>query len=228
MAMFVHDTFTGSGGTEITTRSGETGATWTALSAPDRNGNPQLYSNRATRQGGLGTSKASGTPATADYEVMVFAVFDGHYAAWEGVSAYARVSNSDGDYYRARLMEGSPNCVLYLRKRTGGGSESDIAGPWNLSTPTAGTAVKLTLRVTGSNPTVVKAYIDDVERLSYTDSTSPVTATGVAGFGVSGVTALNDGFSVDKVEAWDVASTSISLAQIERNSITRGLNRGVS
>jgi hypothetical protein len=222
MARFVYDTFTDANLTSILSHTGETGATWATFGG---GGDMEINANSVARSGALASARASGSPATADYYALSNTTFHGYGGVWEGAVAYVRVSNSDNDYYRARLsIAAGPIMIAQLHKCVGGtltqlGSNVTIYG----TLPSAGTAIKLECRAVGST---IKLFVGDVEKISATDTS--VTATGKAGCGASCSNSRDDGFSIDSFEAWDVASASISLAQIERNSITRGLNRGLS
>jgi hypothetical protein len=216
MARFVYDTFTDTNLTSILSHTGETGATWTTFGG---GGDMSISTNSAARAGALASARASGSPATADYYALSNTTFHGYSSAWEGAVAYVRVSNSDNDYYRARLsIAGGPIMIAQLHKCVGGtltqlGSNVTIYG----TLPSAGTAIKLECRAVGST---IKLFVDDVEKISATDTS--VTATGKAGCGASGSNSRDDGFSIDSFEAWDVSGSSDTLAPTVPASLALG------
>jgi hypothetical protein len=226
MAQFVNDTFTDTNGTTLASHTGETGATWTLLAGS--NYQKIIESNTLIAGGARGVYKASGTPASADYEVHAWQTYRGINGQDFHRTGVALRLDSSGNGYAA-YPAADESSTLNLARLDSGGVPTTIASV-SYTPPATGTEVKFTLRAVGST---LKVYVNDVEQISQTDST--YSAAGNAGVmlrtawfpnGHLGINA--EGWPINKLEAWDVASASISLAQIERNSITRGLNRGLS
>lgn len=74
MATFVNDTFTDTNATNITSHTGETGATWTKHSYATNTNHPQINASNAlvtTESNVRENYYASGVPATADYTVTL-------------------------------------------------------------------------------------------------------------------------------------------------------------
>jgi hypothetical protein len=226
MAQFVNDTFTDTTGTALASHTGETGATWTLLAGSATT--KLIESNTLIAAGSRAIYKASGTPASADYEVHAWQTYRGAYGQDFHRTGVALRLDSSGNGYAA-YPAADESSTLKLARLDSGGVPTTIASV-SYTPPATGTEVKFTLRAVGST---LKVYVNDVEQISYTDST--YSAAGNAGVmlrtswypsGYYGFQA--EGWPINKLEAWDVAGASINLSMVERNSITRGLNRGLS
>lgn len=171
MSVFVSDSFSDSDGTLLENHTGETGASWTAHTNPANN---KIVSNRLRGNGVTASVHyASGTPASADYEVE--AEFY-QASADEVMSILARLETGAVTYYG-------------LQRRTAGG------GDWRLVKSVAGTITSLgtysdamsngdtrtaKITVTGDQ---IEAFIAGVSRIG------PVTDTAITAAGRVGVRA---------------------------------------
>lgn len=101
-------------------------------------------------------------------------------------SSWADFASGPAVRYAAGYLDSNCYCLsfstnrLFLQKEAGGGAI--LADTGTTVTITAGSVIKITAVVSGAD-TIVKGYIDDVEKLSYTD-TSPLTGpyVGIAGY----------------------------------------------
>jgi len=229
MAMFVQDLMAGNG-VELTSRAGETGATWERTYGSL--GNSQVNGGYFNNGGTQTMFRASGTPAGNNYEVHAFTTYRGSYSGFEMTGPAVEMDGS-GSCYAAGWRIDSNGVCLY--KYTSG--SRTLLTSVARSTPSAGTAVKLTLRRvwTGSTNNLT-VYIDDVAVITdYQDA----SYNGVGRVGLIGREAINStgvlgapqayGFPIDSIEAWDVAGgASITLQQVERGrGVLRGLGRGL-
>lgn len=165
MATFVSDTFTAANGTNITSRSGEVGATWTS-NAPSA-GTFLIQSNRAYPSV-VGNVYASGTPATAEYTVEC----DYYIASATGSSGPAgRIAPGANTYYYA--YHNSPTNEWLLVKNVTG--TLTTLGVW-VSAVTTGQTYVVKLELLNA---AKKVYINGVERISSADN--GITAAGRAG-----------------------------------------------
>jgi hypothetical protein len=223
VAQFLNDTFTEGTSTTLNLHTGETGATWTRIF--DGGGSSSVvangYANFATAQ----IWTASGTPAGADYEVSTVNTYQGNSSADFHQTGPAGRLAGTGDGYAA-VWRTDAGQIQLLRLDNG---VRTIIGTSNQTTPSSGTNVTLTLRMVGSTISVRK---DGAEVISVTDAT--YSATGKAGLHgraasyAGSLSGQTDGWPITSITADDVVGSSITLSQVERNSITRGLNRGLS
>ncbi|HYY97056.1 MAG TPA: hypothetical protein VE642_00610, partial [Pyrinomonadaceae bacterium] len=111
---FVNDSFTGASGTYLSSHTGETGASWTQHPSYSSN---RIYLSNANRAYGDASSLyyASGTPATADYDVQAELTM---VSADCTAGVAGRVSTSGDTYYRATYQPG--NGEFYLERVSGG------------------------------------------------------------------------------------------------------------
>jgi hypothetical protein len=102
----VSDTFGGTAGALISSRSGETGATWTQFGTSQTNA-VLTDANRVRRSGtGLSLYSASGTPASADYAVGADIHVKSNLAQ-DAVSVLGRVGPTSENFYMARWTAGA-------------------------------------------------------------------------------------------------------------------------
>ena len=194
---FVCDTFTDTADTELSLHTGETGATWTAHPSSGVASNiTDANRLRMTASEDTGGSDyyASGSPASADYEV-------------EGVLYVKSVINESGvlgrvdstttTWYEAMYL--APSTEWRLLSRVNGTPTTNL-GTFTqvLSTETAYT---VTLRMVGS---AISLWVDGVERVSATNT--DVTAAGRAGvrFWGTGTPSNTAGLHLDLITATDV------------------------
>lgn len=196
MGVFVRDTMTGTNWTDLHLRTGELGATWTRH--PDVNGGSSrwyLYGGRV-HSGVWGTMYASGTPASADYDVTCT------YRVYTTVSTLnlgicVRMSTTEDTYYSMYYQAGelvlikrvdgvtSPALDYYIGSLTGGGTD------YTFKLETIGTAIK--------------GYVNGIERVSATDSS--ITAAGKAGLRSL---ASNDAATGNHIDNFVATDTSIA------------------
>jgi hypothetical protein len=173
----------------------------------------------------------SGSTIGADQIAHSYITFkDTNFAL--GLGPVVRASPSGQfDCYAARLQD---NATVRLDRFINGvgtqlGSNTSIGGSL-----VADTQYKVSLRATAEGADVrLRVYVNDVEiaGLAYLDNSgSKITAAGKPGQLTGGQYQLADGgFVLTEFMAEDFSSgSSINLSMVERNSITRGLNRGLS
>ena len=203
MAVFVQDTFTGSNGTAITARAGETGATWTRhpnSGAAD----PVIDTNRA-KAGASNTITwhyASGTPASAEYDVSADLYLPD--ASTDDLCGVLGAVVTDADtMYRARTTGG----VWTLERRVAGSSSTLGSYSQTLEADTT-YALKLELRSSSQ-----KLYVDGVQRASGTDST--IEGAGRAGI----IMRRNNRFRLDNFIAEDTSGGGDTTKTIASGSL---------
>ena len=168
---FVGDTFTDTDGTSLSAHTGEVGASWSAAGNITFGG--QMFSNRVR-----GTSiftrgaKASGTPATAEYDVAADLVFVTDILNRDN-GVFGRQVAGIGDANNTRYEAFHRNHFWTLRKwvantNTTLGTFQETVGDG----PTK--ALVLELRDAAK-----KVYVDDVELISSSDN--DITGAGFAG-----------------------------------------------
>lgn len=167
MANFVLDTFTGSTGTELSSHTGEVGATWSRHNYSDTyatlSGSGSLQATNT-----VAWYTASGTPGTDEYDVTVTCTLNpADSSLYLGLRGSA---TADTGYLIGWTR---PNRWELYRNLSTATSQSDT-----LSTGTY--TLKATIRNNGSNAELA-LFLDGTQVLSYTDS-SPITGAGVTGF----------------------------------------------
>lgn len=192
---FVTDTFTDSNGTPLTSHTGETGATWTSHGASA--GIPTTQSNRLVPAAAECVQYASGTPASAEYDVEA----DVYASTTSGDAAVlARVSTSANTWYLAQYNSSGAAWRLYKR----------VSGTWTelgsfSQTLTAGNTYRLKLQIRDA---AKKLFVDGVERISSADNA--ITAAGKAGIRFDGGTGT--GLHLDNFQASDPVSRANMLS----------------
>jgi hypothetical protein len=166
------DSFTGTGGTLLTSHTGELGATW-AFQAGSANTEQISNANRARRDGsGYSINYATATPPSADYSVEA-ELYVRTNLSGDRVGVIGRLDTASNSFYMARwepedtswnLVEVTNGSVAYLNY---------VAGQPAL---VAGSTYRLRLTMTG---TTLQLYVDGVLTVSATDTT--LTAAGKAG-----------------------------------------------
>ena len=164
MTVFVSDTFTDTDGTLLTAHTGETGATWTSLKGTAE----EIQSNALTPNGNDGVCYASGSPASAEYDVEY--VITGTTAAGYALGGLGRLDTgvSTGTYYLA--WHTSATFTLYkviANAFTSLGTSSSPA-------PVGGDAIKLEIRDAAK-----KLFVNGSEKISSADNA--ITGAGKAG-----------------------------------------------
>lgn len=170
MGQFVRDTMTGTGYANLDIgHSAEAGGPWVRNEAkPDTR---WYLLNDRCHCGVLGAVYASGVPASPDYYVECDYLI---YSDVQGAGIAARMVTSALTFYGVRYQSGQ-----YLLSKWVNGSETGL-GIWTPSPAHSGLH-KLRITVSGTNPTTIVVAVDGVNRISATDSSSPITAAGKAG-----------------------------------------------
>lgn len=198
MANFVFDSFTGNTLNDVTTHTGEAGATWTRH-ATYPSGASSLENNEL--QGATFNDSiyyASGMPATAEYDVTapLHYITSGTEPAGGVVG---RVDTASGTMYGAEHYDGA----WYLFKLVAG-TRTTLGSYTQAMTVGSTYVMKLEIR-DGAK----KLFIDGVERISSADNS--ITAAGKAGIKLykgTAITALSDFTATDVV----VAATATTLS----------------
>lgn len=170
----VEDSFTGGSGTLISSRSGETGASWTKW-VNDVPSAVLTDANRLRRNGTGGvTYLASGVPPVANYQVatdvLLKSRISGDYA---GVVGRALTSDTTGQGTRYSARYSSDAQAWELLSIVGGAG--DVLGS-SAQVLTVNRSYRLSLDMTGST---IRLLVDGVEVLSATDTS--ITGAGRAG-----------------------------------------------
>jgi hypothetical protein len=173
------DSFTTGTGTGLTTRAGETGATW-AFQGGTSSTLEQISSEKRAYRNGAGYSinYTTATPPSADYSVeadlYVKSTLIGDMAGVVG-----RLNTTTNQFYMARweAVDSSWNIVQYDN-----GTPSYPAFVASQPALVVGQVYRIRLEMSGTTTTTLKLYVNGVLTLSTTDSTAPVlTAAGKAG-----------------------------------------------
>jgi len=205
---FVSDTFSGeSDATALTDHTGETGATWTGVSGA------HLVSaaGRVYPQGiGASYSKASGSPASAEYDVEADLV-GLTTVTGQQIGVFGRLVDFNNHYW----ADGRNGAGLRLWKSVAGA----LTQLGSYSTTVDGSyAARLKFEIRDG---AKKVYEDDVERISSADNA--LTAAGSAGIRTSvGTVTPTTGIHLDNFTATDAAATG------ETGDITEGAQVGDS
>lgn len=196
MAVFVNDTMTGTAGTVLSAHTGETGASWT-LHSSYGTGQAVLTDANRVRSNNLNQALyyASGTPASADYDVEVdMRIFSLIAATQDGPCGRINTSLNTMYYFRYR-----PDPTVWEIGKLVGGT-STILGSYT-HVPTVGNTYHVKLEMRG---TTLKGYIDGVLQITATDSA--ITAAGRAGIRWLEASASNTtGIHFDNFSATDPA-----------------------
>lgn len=184
---FVSDTFTGTDGTPLTgagAHTGETGATW-ALHSSTPTGSAEIRSGRMRPTGSdTGLFYASGTPGSPDYDVEASLTYTGAVA--NGViGVAARIDTSADTCYIARYNThdfGGFNPRQWVIYKHSSGTETILGTAYSM-TLTVGQTYSIKFSLRGSN---LDLYVDNVDVISTTDPSSPITAAGKVGVQING------------------------------------------
>jgi hypothetical protein len=171
MGIFVQDSFADTAATNLTSHTGEVGATWTEHPNYTAGGAAISDANRCRKLTGTSQTSAhyaSGTPAGVDYEVEADLVFLSSQSMSIGVAA--RIDTGANTMYFARWLNASTRWELFklvTGTATSLGTFSDTfsSGTKNLRLQCYDAAKKV--------------FVDDVERISSADNA--ITAAGSAG-----------------------------------------------
>lgn len=220
---FVYDSFTEPAytGTLLTDHTGEVGATWTEYSVSSQY---EIYYNevipRSYSLDNYGVAWASGVPPSADYAVE--AMVSGPY----NTTTYSSCIN-DGlgvrigsfPYWTTGYYFGwnHPDRKYYLFKNGQSGTPLASADSPN---PSVYVPNLWRVEVSGSHPTTIRCYVDDLLLIEYVDSDSPVTAPGRAGF--SQFAYYTPVRSVDLLRAFSIDGSALKL-EGQRATLAQGV-----
>jgi uncharacterized repeat protein (TIGR01451 family) len=204
-----YDSFTGTAGAVLSSRSGEIGASWSAYGSPTTTA-VLSNENRARRNGsGFAMYTASGTPPSADYslqtDINVKSVL-----SQDAIGLTARTTAGE-NFYLARLSVNGPTTSWDLLKIVNGTSTSLASTPVSLS---AGQNHTLKLNVVGTQLTM---WANGSQIASVSDSALSATGSPGLRFGYGGATGVptnTAGFHADNFRVTPLAADS------------KGTNRG--
>lgn len=192
--IFSSDTFTGTDATVLSSHTGETGAAWAAHPSSANNA---VLTNASKLRGdgaGLALYYASGSPATAEYDVDVgFTAVVGATGLYYGVAG--RIDVSADTYYVAYYDKGA---VAWALAKFVAGAGANLGSASAILTHGQTYALKLQIR-DGTK----KVFVNAVEVISSADNA--ITAAGKAGVYVSGQSTNSTGYHLDNFSANDTS-----------------------
>jgi len=204
MTTYVNDTFSDTNGTALSAHAGETGASWTLLSAPSGSPALQIQGNKLQQVGTatvFALYRASGTPASSDYGCLINMVVSAALPASCSWGPGVRFASAAVTGYFALY---DPNGSAWQIYRANAGAFETVGGTYSQALSVATYAVKLSAEGTGATVTLA-LNIDGTDRLVVTDtSASRITSTGFAGFWWS-QSAASTAMQFDSVVADDAA-----------------------
>lgn len=213
MATFTSDTFTGTDGTSLSSRAGETGATWTNQNA---GAEAVLNTNRVAGNSTSATTVyyASGVPVNADYDVQADLIRVGSSggAGTAGVGVTGRHDTAAATFYHARWEQSTAQWALYASVA---GTFSPVLGVSATNPLTAGLTRTVKLEMRGP---AIKVFVDGTQVISVTNS--DVTAAGRAGLRWFRPGTASAGYLVDNLTAADPAAAGVELAGTSAGSST--------
>lgn len=193
MSAFLDDTFADTDSTAHTSHTGETGATWTDYVNTSA---WAIQSNRLRRASGgysLTITNASGTPASAEYDVIYtfrrIGAFGGSDDGYDGVAF--RVNTATAELYTLMYESHSGSRRLHLYKGQFGTSLGTYS--W---TPTADTDYEIKVECRDA---AKKVFLDGVEVIS--SGNNDFAAAGVVGIAGTGVYQAGGSSNIDRIRA---------------------------
>jgi hypothetical protein len=222
MAAFLNDTFTDTNSTDITSHTGETGATWIHLYPGDAT-NPTIVSNRlASRNGttGMHWYRASGAAPSVDQyvEAVIRYAQDGGTIAYGDISqgVIARcsgtdISNMNMDAYGYAFGWNDADKRWQLEKILASNYSSAPITQTNTVydvTRTVGESRTIKIVVTGTTTTNIKCYVNNYLVIEYNDSTDPITTAGYGGLWEIGYAYS---FEFDSITGGDLSAPDTSF-----------------
>ena len=181
------DSFTGTSGGKLTSRSGETGATWTNLLGGPEDKETISPEGRAFRAGNkMALLTASGTPASENYSVAA----DFHVKSLVTNDSIGVIGRQQGTgtslkYYTAGRSTGGAWSIGEVSNTTLTPLITATAAPL-----TAGQTYRVRLEMSGTTTTTLTLFVNGAQVLTVNDTTSPLTAVGKAGI-VDGATGFD-------------------------------------
>jgi hypothetical protein len=189
VAVFTRDSFTGTNGTTIVSRTGETAATWTKHTASTAITDDTIQANRAMGpvQSGTNIYYSSAIPTSRDYDVTVLinelANNDSSHC-----SAAGRISTTTNSMYFLQYSSAGDTCSLNL-------IDNNVITP--LASASLVPKVSVTLRMVGDQ---ITGFVDNMQVLGpITDTT--LGSVGRAGFRHGGLNSATAGIHIDNFEA---------------------------
>ncbi len=219
MSQFVLDTFTDADGTAIPPHVGELGATWTEWIYTGHKA--VIESNRATPSG-TGTTNvyASGTPASADYQVQAYVYVLSNLAGANPVlKGRMRISGSD-TWYELDYIGGT-GWQLY---KAVNGSYTQLGSTFAQPTLDVGRSYRARLSIVG---TTINCYVDNTLIIGpITDSA--ISAAGSAGFAFGSAGSATTGCALDNFQAGVLPPIPGTLSIISVSNTSIALSTGVA
>ena len=188
MPLFTNDTFTDTTGTLLENHTGSTGATWTKNPAFSTGSAVITNANRIRGGATNGIYYASGTPASADYDVEA----DLFVASVAGAAGLlGRENTAAGTYYLLDYETGSTAWKLYAIVNGSTAASTSFS-----QTLTVGQTYHVRLAMRGSS---ITGYVNGTAVVSLTDSN--ITAAGKAGVYFGQADTDSTGFHLDTLTA---------------------------
>ena len=201
MAAFTTDTFTDTAGVLLENHTGETGATWTKNPAFGTGSAAISNANRVRGNATNGVYYASGTPASADYDVEAdLTVLSGVSSA--GIAG--RMSVAAATYYLFDYEFGTSQWKLYTV--VNGATQNTTTFTQTL---TNGVTYHMRLALRGSQ---ITCYVNGVQVIQITDSN--ITAAGRAGIFFGAATTDSTGYHLDNLNAAPTAAVPVTDANV--------------
>jgi predicted phage tail protein len=174
-----------------------------------------IESNQLRSSGGFGAAYRNDWEGGADQYVGMQLKTAGNPMS---VSARCSPAGSAYEFYVVSNSFGAGKNIGIWKAVAGSGAD--------VATGTAALAAddQIEIRVTGTNPVVIKAYINDVEVLSYSDNASDRLLDGAPGWAIYGTTARADNlawgnFGTPDTGGW---TAEVDGADLKANSVTAG------
>jgi hypothetical protein len=186
----------------LESHTGETGATWTKHAS--NSGQAAIRTNRCFFST-AGLYYASGTPATAEYDVTA-TIFCASNA--QDVDICGRMATGAIDLYMARFLNGSG----YQLYKAVGGTFTNLgtySGDGTTLTNNSSHTIKLEIRNAAKT-----VYVDGTSRLTSADNV--VTAAGKAGIRASNSVTTTTGYHIDSITAADPVTAAATHPMLRR------------
>lgn len=190
VTVFVSDTFTGSSGTNLTSHTGETGATWAKQTGAT--GDMIISDANRARCSPVSTRcayYASGTPTDANYTVQA-TTYRFTSVSYLGVAGRMATGNTT----RYVCTYEYPGGYWELQAWNAGGTKTALGTYTQSLSNNTGYVITLTM-----NGTAIDCAIDGVSRIAVTDSS--ITAAGYAGVDAYDQTTNSTGYHLDTLTA---------------------------
>lgn len=189
-SIIVWDSFTDVDGTNLSSHTGEVGATWANITGYAPGTPNKIWNGRTYTPTILGGYKASGVPATADYYVEAVVTFLASVAA-DSVGICGRVAAAANTMYFGRYGVTAGSWQLF---RVVAGVATQIGTPVVAAYPSGDKTLRLSMV-----GTAIKLFVDGVETVSATDAN--ITDAGFAGLRMTTVQATATGMHVSSIKA---------------------------